>query len=718
MQVVSDFPTQAKWIWPVDQATPNTHVLFRQDINVARDTVIDISVAAETYAQVYWDDQLIHRYNCVSYPDQHYFEHIEIEAVKSGQHKLAIVVQYIGVGSGSTTVKDPGLLCEVSSRFEDTFIASSGDWPALVLDAWKGQRRRAPFLNLDFIEYLDLRDLPPGFPSTPLQHCVTPLYVGAYPGCRMPVVAERSFPFLETKEYRDLHLIYAGLVQDSGHDDPALAITEEGKPNTLLQLESLENYEVPAPAIDQAVTFFFELGNYITGYPEMHIIAEAGAVVDIAYHEFADQYQFDFKRSKLSAADRFTLREGLNVIKPEEWKALRYLQITIRQQTQPCIIKDLLIEQSEYPLQERLSLQCEHKVLQKIVDISLNATRLCMHGIMMDCPWREKRQWIGDVQRIALVNHYSFQDTALVRAVLLQHSQLQTNAGQMWPCQPLQEELPSQSMEWLRAVLEYDYYTDDQTLLQELYPSIQRLQLWFARWINADGLFHPTDPRTTQWMENTFGSIRKYGKTAPFAFLNLRYAQCLEDFASVYERFDNTTAAEAARTAAAALKQIIVETYYDAERGVLVEQRASEAPIIVAECTQALAICLDLPGINNEAVWEAYLQIRETDIMHIGSSPFGKYHTHEALGKLGRSDALLQDIIDNWAPMVQAGSKTTWEVFSDGGHESLSAHSQCHAWAAIPVIAVIRHVLGADIKAAELPGALEHALGSIAVSRR
>ena len=711
------FPQQAKWIWPVDQATPNTHVLFRQDIDVMRDTIIDIYLAAETYAQVYWDDQLIHRYNCVSYPDQHYYEHIEIEAVKSGQHKLAIVVQYVGVGSGSTSVKDPGLLCEVSSRFEDTFIATNGEWPALVLRAWKGQKRRAPFLNLDFIEYLDYRDLPPAFPSTPLQHCVTPLYVGAYPGCRMPVVEERSFPFLETNEYRDVHLIYAGLVTDSGNEDPAMAITEEGKPTTLLQVEDIQNYEVAAPAIDQAVCFFFELGNYITGYPELHIIAEAGAVVDIAYHEFADNYQFDFKRSKLSAADRFTLREGLNVIKPEEWKALRYAQMTIRNLTQPCIIKDFLIEQSSYPLQEQLTIQCEHKILQKIVDISLNATRLCMHGIMVDCPWREKRQWIGDVQRIALVNHYSFRDTALVRAVLLQHSKLQTNDGQMWPCQPLQEELPSQSMEWLRAVLEYDHESADQSLVQELYPCIKRLQSWFKTCENDAGFFHPQDPRSLQWMENVFGSIRKFGAEAPFAFLNLRYAQCLEDFATVHERFGDTAAAESTRAAASALKQNIVATYYDAERGIIIEQRAAEAPIIVAECTQALAICLDLPGLDNEVLWSAYLRIRETDIMHIASSPFGKYHTHEALGKLGRREELMQDIIDNWAPMVQAGSKTTWEVFSDGDHQSLSAHSQCHAWAAIPVIALIRHVLGVDISTASFPVQHEDAMGSIVVSR-
>ncbi|NRA38824.1 MAG: hypothetical protein HRU15_11835, partial [Planctomycetes bacterium] len=65
--------------------------------------------------------------------------------------------------------------------------------------------------------------------------------------------------------------------------------------------------------------------------------------------------------------------------------------------------------------------------------------------------------------------------------------------------------------------------------------------------------------------------------------------------------------------------------------------------------------------------------------------------------RLGRLiDELLDDIMDNWGPMVDAGACTTWEVFAQPGFTNLTQPSHCHAWAGIPVIALMRHVLHID----------------------
>ena len=708
------FPQSAQWIWPHDCAAPNSHVLFRRDFNLEQDTELRLDIAVETYAQVYLDGNLVHRCNSISYPKQHYFEHLVLEAVRSGDHQLAIVVFYVGVPSGSTWGKDPGLLCEVRNHNDVLITASDKTWKCLYLDAWKGQTRRAAFLNLDFIEHLDYRDLPNGYPCVDLDLCTDALACNPYPGCRWPIVEQRRYPFLQCSENRAFTLIHAGVVDESAHANPAHAITLEGKPReSAAAPETMSDYKIPALNPDQAFTLFLELDDYITGYPCLDVIAEAGTIVDIAWHEYAENYQFDFISAKLHAADRFVLAEGLNRVQPEEWKAMRYVQITVRHLNTECILKDFFIEQSVYPLASGINIHCEHKALQKIIDLSLNAVKLCMHGIIMDCPWREKRQWIGDVQRIALINHHSFQDQALVRGVLRQHAYLQENNGQMWPCQPLSEEYPSQTMEWLRAVIEYHQATGDTSLLQELQQTIWRMAAWFAEGMNDDGFYQPRGLQTVQWMENTFAEIRTFAKQSPAAFLNLRYLQCLEDLRWVAAYFDDADRARAFAEQAKVLRAKIIAHFYDSDLGLLCEINAADIPLRYSEFSHALAIVLGLDGIDAETLWSRYQrQLANEPSSCVAASPFGKYHTHQALGLMGHSEELLADILKYWGPMVAASSKTTWEVFSTGGHQSLSQHSQCHGWAGIPVIALLRHVLGVDILSPDALAAREHTVAT------
>ena len=61
----------------------------------------------------------------------------------------------------------------------------------------------------------------------------------------------------------------------------------------------------------------------------------------------------------------------------------------------------------------------------------------------------------------------------------------------------------------------------------------------------------------------------------------------------------------------------------------------------------------------------------------------------EALGRLGRRDEIVEQILKFWGPMVDAGSDTAWESFH-------GRDSQCHGWSGAPVIALMRHVLRMD----------------------
>ena len=186
--------------------------------------------------------------------------------------------------------------------------------------------------------------------------------------------------------------------------------------------------------------------------------------------------------------------------------------------------------------------------------------------------------------------------------------------------------------------------------------------------------------------------------------------------------FNDEPAAAAYAEQAQSLRERIYAYFYDVDAGLFRELQVSDAPICYSECTQALAIVLALTGVDSDSaaagLWDRYQQRSIDDAAScIPASPFGKYHTHEALGRMGRKQEILEDIMQHWGPMLAAGSKTTWEVFETGGHQSLSKHSQCHGWAAIPVVAVLRHILHVDVRAENIDQDSETSLGIITAKR-
>ena len=105
----------AKWIWTREYYEVNAHLLFRKDFEV--DGACDVAklvIAAESFATVYLNGRKVHFTTSLSYPGQHYYEEADLSAaVRPGANQLAVMVRYIGIPSGASCPKDPGVACEL-----------------------------------------------------------------------------------------------------------------------------------------------------------------------------------------------------------------------------------------------------------------------------------------------------------------------------------------------------------------------------------------------------------------------------------------------------------------------------------------------------------------------------------------------------------------------------------------------------------------------------
>ena len=55
---------------------------------------------------------------------------------------------------------------------------------------------------------------------------------------------------------------------------------------------------------------------------------------------------------------------------------------------------------------------------------------------------------------------------------------------------------------------------------------------------------------------------------------------------------------------------------------------------------------------------------------------------------------IFEEIAEKWGAMLFEGSTTFWE--NEGGNESDTAGSLCHAWSATPIIVYFKYVLGVE----------------------
>ncbi|MEK7416066.1 MAG: hypothetical protein AAB263_22405, partial [Planctomycetota bacterium] len=574
-------------------------------------------------------------------------------------------------------------------------IGTDATWTCLVLDAWRGKRRRSEWLNLDQLEIVDRRLLPAGFPyPTDMAKFKAPESL-KWPGVRYTCVEPRPFPKTVTCGEARMHVVRAGTVTDHSAEyieTPPEAISVEDITEQPFTWDGQSSFTIPALPSGQAFAIQFKLDNYYSGRPELDVDGPAGAMIDLAWEEKFIDGKIDFRQRRTYTADRHILTAGKNHIVPEDWITGRVMQLTFRHVTAPLHVERFRYIREEYPLLQRLKFASSDPRLDRIIAISLQAVRRCMHDNMMDCPWRERRQWIGDVQRIALINHFAFGDRALVRGVLRQHIGMQDPTGRMWCCVPIWEEYPTQSMEWVRAVLEYGDASGETSLFTEVFPNIELLHRWFLRHRDQRGLLFINEPPIMNWMDNPYSRIRPWQFQVPFLGQNIRYLSFLDDMATCYTRVGRPADAQQMRDERRIIEGRIREHFTDAATGLLRDCPDEPGPPrTFSVMAHALAVSTGLYSVaEGGQLWDrfqAYAAQHPDDI--IPTSPFGQYHVHQALARLGRHDAIMEDILSKWGHMVDSGAETSWEDFA-------GKSSHCHGWAGIPVVSLAGMVLGLE----------------------
>jgi len=726
---LTDFGTSrawaAKWIWHEDAPARNAWVLFRRECEVDSPEGARLFISADTRYRVWVNGQLLGDGPVQSQPYHQYYDERDVsQSVRPGTNCIAVAVHHQGVQPSTRG----GLVAEIVDGDGRTRCATSSDWRAVVSGAW---RRNSHFNGMNkigpFQEHVDLRRMPLGWKDTGFDdsswqapHVIAGRGAGRVPGqmpwCRM---IPRDIRFLE-EEIEYAKAIQTAeecldLVNRRNSGDLSVSLSQVGRPVDWARIEGGENLlKAEGETLlacssrhrdlnvdgryDPCLTLDF--GRVITGYAELEVEAPAGALIEIGYAERLVDDRFN-NNIECPFADCATFAPGVNVFRPLVWRSFRYLRLRLKHCEAGLKLRAARAIKVRYPYDRRGVFEGPER-MEKVFDICRTTIELCSIESLMDTPFREQAQWLGDVAAVTVPGILAcFGDTALPGKFLRQAAANTRPTGLLANLSNIatggwEHDIPDYSLWWVIALWRYHEYTGDGRYLHECYPEMQRVMRTHLEKIGEDGLIADM----FGWVFIDWAHVDKRGRCAPY---NAIFAGACDAAADVARFKNDSWAAERYEAAARGVRDEFAATFIDPETGAVVDAvddgKRSER---TSEQANASAIAFDC--VDGDAADRIIKEVFEKrSVAATEAQPFFMVVVLKALRMRARTDLALRLIDERWGRrMVDRGYASCseeWYIngsWRDGDWKGFE-RTLSHAWSAGAAEFLITGLAGIDI---------------------
>jgi len=571
-----------------------------------------------------------------------------------------------------------GFLLEVrDGRGGPTLLATDGSWRVLHAPEWDQDAPVNCTLLGDFKETYDSGRETPGWLDAAFDDSgwTVPAALGKPPIEPYTRLVEREIPFLGGERVFPVNVHWdSASVTYAWRDDweiyheqrliPGSPRDASGKPARVLKTHA-----------DFTPSLLLDFGRIVTGYPEIAITAGGGGVVDVLYGE-------DLRMVRV---DRFILKGGPQTLQPYNRRTFRYLKLLFPETPEPIEMDRVSIDLDTYPVEHAGSFSCSDPLLTRIWEVGRTTMHLSMLDHFVDCPWRERTIYGGDVYAENLIAHYAFGDPRMNRKVLRQMFAIQYPEGALPPYGPYRGcdgFYPSWSGFFGLAFLDHYALTGDREFLAELWPALVRLLEWAIGQMESNAVYLIGDPAEG----GAFDSWMAQDKVLFAAWSNLPFTVLLRRSAALGTPQEASRYAQAADRMAAAIRERLLD-----ENGVCATWPRSGHP------AQIDTAYLLWAGILSHAEGKAATDAMFAPSLAPITTPFHGLFVSEAAFRYGEDREALDFIRRYWGSMLERGATTWWEHYQESLPEGLSAEagaSLCHGWSAGPTDSLPAHVLG------------------------
>ena len=433
----------------------------------------------------------------------------------------------------------------------------------------------------------------------------------------------------------------------------------------------------------------FDMGGKQLARVFVDVIAPEGAIIDLTFAE-------DLKDEKLNLYRMYTVNSGVRFISKggrqrfESFKpyGLRYLQVTVTENSSPVTIENVGVIRQVYPFEKLGSFSCSDPLLNAIWELGWRTLQVCAEDSYIDTPFRERGHYAGDMYPEYAISLATSGDSRLakqsVRMFLHTGEDVYLNDGDH-----LGNDFSAITLLVAAWVVRM---TDDQAFAEEVYPYLKSyLQKWYAH-RTPKGYYHPNSETFFEWV-----TIDK--RAALTQFQTFIYA-LFKEMAYLSERVGDTAQIAIANQRADELKGVINDVFWGSEaNGVYFDGIDRNGRYLITKFPNSSAIPMAY-GLTDTTKDESIMHYLNHALINIGPAknreqlvtPYGGFYSLAGLYAKENAATAEKFMIKHWAPMIFNGDDTAWEDFNMDGGSTLS-----HAWSGAPTYYMSTQTLGVQL---------------------
>ena len=435
--------------------------------------------------------------------------------------------------------------------------------------------------------------------------------------------------------------------------------------------------------------YFYDFGHEITGHTRIRVTGPAGTKLTVRHGEELSEpetVRYDMRAGCLY--EEFpVLSGGDDVIEFYDYKAFRYMEVLGLPGE-----AEVWVDVRHHPFDwETTTFRTSDRLLQGIWEICKRGVQMGSQGGYLDCPTREKGQYLGDSVIEARSHLWLTGDLTLTRKCLSDFHQSQRICPGMMAVAPgsFMQEIAEYSLQYPLLLWEYYQQTGDSTtteaLLNQALPSIFS---YFARYEDESGLLTGIDEKwvLVDWPKNLRGDYDyDYAETRANTVVNAFYYGAHQAAANLQEALGHESTQH--RATLARLEEAFATRIADPVTGLYLDAPGSAHSSLHAN---AIPLRFGLTaGANPEAMVALIGQQRLNCGVYIAS------YVIEACFENGAAalgyDLLTSHDEHSWAEMLKHGATTCMEAW---GPDQKWNTSWCHAWSSSPIYLIAERVLG------------------------
>ncbi|MDR6550305.1 family 78 glycoside hydrolase catalytic domain [Paenibacillus qinlingensis] len=619
------------------------------DSQVMNEEDIWLNLTADDYYKLYINGEFVAQGPAQSDANHYYFNKIDVRSyLKLGENAIAVHVYYQGLLNRAYNSADyrQGLIAELWAG-ENLLLKTDGTWK--VKRAQDNQPGIKFGYDTQFTENLDARLTNRGWTEISYD--------------------DSEWDYAEAAERTD----YTFVQQPT----PLLAVYKK-QPAHVKRLG--EGH------------FLIDFGSELTGQFAMSAHGNGGDPVHIFSGEelmTGDQAVRYEMRCNCLYHDQWTLSGDIDYFETYDYKAFRYVEV---QGPEEALIPDSFhAVVRHYPLDEESCLLHSSDVrMNQIFDICKNGVRYGSQENYVDCPSREKGQYLGDNTIIGHSHMLLSGDLRLYRKAIEQFARSSFVCVGIMAVVPghYMQEIADFSLQWPQQLLTYYRYSGDKAFLQEMYPFAEGLLQHFTQFEREDGLLKDVTDKwnLVDWPQNLRDNY-DFELSRPVSpgchnVINALYIGCVSTVNEIRDLlhvdYENRLPQ---------LKMSFIKAFYDKENGLFTDSEQSTHHALHANV---------LPLLYHIAPEESVTTI--VDMIRTKRFACGVYFSYFVMKALAEvaEYALIYDLLSaddehSWGNMLKEGATTCFEAW---GKDQKWNTSLCHPWASGPVPVLIEDIIG------------------------